>query len=72
MAQELPKGRCPIVLKPEYCDVLNKVLQEAVDTRELCKACEECGLPTDDAAQMNAQQIDSAARLKAKFFPLNP
>lgn len=66
----LPRGNCP-ELDPKHCATLNTVLQECANTRELIKACKDCGLPVEEGEAQNNQQIQYATAIKAKFFPLN-
>lgn len=58
---------CP--LNDEDCKNLDKVIESGEGTGKLLLACRECGLPVDDAMARNAEQVDVARRLKAKFFP---
>lgn len=56
-------------LGPEHLKVLDKVLAACAETAEYCRQCEECNLDVGPELKKNAEQMEIARRIKAKFFP---
>lgn len=56
-------------LGPEHLEALNRLLDACGETAKMCGACEECHLDVTPEREKNAEQMEIARRLKAKFFP---
>lgn len=65
----MAKSKVNHPLGPEHLKILDKVLQACVETGEYCKQCEECNLDVSPEQKKNAEQMEIAKRIKAKFFP---
>lgn len=56
-------------LTDKHLATLNKLIAACTETERFCKDCEECGLDVTPERRKNAEQLDIASRIKAKFFP---
>lgn len=65
----MAKAKVNHPLGPEHLKVLDKVLQACAETEQYCRACEECNLDVTPELKKNAEQMEIAKRIKAKFFP---
>ena len=48
---------------------LNKVIASCEETERQCKQCEACNLDVTPESAKNADQLETARRLKATYFP---
>jgi hypothetical protein len=51
------------------CDALDRVLRRNTDALTLALACKDCGWEVDAYIAKLQEQLDVAAKSKAKFFP---
>lgn len=48
---------------------LNRVIRECEETLRLCSQCEACNLDVGPEREKTQDQLDTARKLKAAFFP---
>lgn len=53
----------------EHLKTLDKVLKACAESAAYFAKCEACGLDVGKEAKANAEQAETARRMKAQFFP---
>jgi hypothetical protein len=48
---------------------LNKLIRDCEETLQLCAKCEACNLDLTPEREKTTDQLDTARKLKAAFFP---
>ena len=56
-------------LTREHLELLNKLLRECALTADYCARCESCNMDVSKPKADNAEQMDTATRIKRAFFP---
>lgn len=56
-------------LTAEHCQCLDTILHSSPQALATAQKCTDCGLDMTDQMNTLKAQMDTAARLKAKFFP---
>lgn len=50
-------------------DALNKLIRSCEETEQHCAQCEACNLDVDPERQKNRDQLETARKIKATYFP---
>jgi hypothetical protein len=61
----------PNPLDQGHCDCLDRIIQRTTMAMQLADDCKSCGFDVDQYIDVFKQQLDSAKKAKAKFFPQN-
>lgn len=48
---------------------LNTLIRDCVETDEECQRCEKCNLDVSPERTKNAEQLETARKIKAAYFP---
>lgn len=54
---------------PDILAALNKIIRDCEETASECNKCANCNLDVTPEQQQNAEQLDTARKIKATFFP---
>lgn len=56
-------------LTEAHLRTLNTLIAACGETLQFCQACDECNINVDREAARTKEQLESARRIKARFFP---